>query len=169
MATVPSFTDGGVLHASDLQFLETPPQGGVYQASAQTFTTAVVAAITWDTSWYDDDPTMWSSGSILQLNTPGTWKFSLNVRWTLNGTGVRYLDLRKNSAGSSSGGVSLALDTRNATNPNLTAHGLSVTVPGFVAGDYVEAFAYQSSGGNLAFTSGSIAGYANLSALWVGA
>jgi hypothetical protein len=112
---------------------------------------------------------MWSSGSILQLNTPGTWKFSLNVRWTLNGTGVRYLDLRKNSAGSSSGGVSLALDTRNATNPNLTAHGLSVTVPGFEAGDYVEAFAYQSSGGNLAFTSGSIAGYANLSALWVGA
>jgi hypothetical protein len=169
VATVPSFTDGAVLHASDLQFLETPPQGGVYQATPQSFTTSTVTAVVWDTLWYDDDTTMWSSGSTLQLNTSGTWKFTVNVRWAVNTSGVRYLDLRKNSAGSGSGGVSLALDTRNATSPNLTAHGLTCTAPGLVAGDYVELFAFQSSGGNLAFLTGSIAGCASLAGQWIGA
>lgn len=168
MATVPSFTDGGVLHASDLAFMTDKPAGGVYQLTPQTFTTSTVTVITWDHIWSDNDPTMWSSGSHLALNTPGKWRFTLSVRWAVNGTGVRYIELRKNSAGSSAGGNSLMLDTRNATSPNLSAHGFTIEVPGFIAGDYVEAFAYQSSGGNLAFQTGSIAGAANLSATWCG-
>ncbi len=170
MATVPSFSDGGILHAADLNFLETPPQGGVNQATPQAaLATGVTTVVTWDTLAFDTDTVMWSSGSRLQLNTGGKWLFTASLRWASNATGYRFIDLRKNAAGSGAGGSSIANDTRPAVSGNITAQVLSIEWPGFIAGDYVELFGFQTSGGSLAFAAGAVWGAVVLTARWMGA
>lgn len=169
MATIPTWVDGTVLHASTLNYLLNTPKGGVNQATPQAaLTTSVTTVVTWDTLAADTDPTMWTSGSRLTLNTPGTWLFTVNLRWTSNATGYRFADLRKNAAGSGAGGSSVGAIVVPAVNGNATVLSLAIEWPGFIAGDYVELFAFQNSGGNLAFNSGALYGCAVLFASWQG-
>jgi len=168
VATVPSFQPGTALQQSDLLFLLTPPQGFVYQQTAQTFTTGVGAAVLWDTLGYDTDPTMWSSGTRLTLNTPGKWLIISSVVWVANATGPRQLDLRKNAGGSPTGGSRLVIDIRQATSSGAVSNTCAVMQSGFVAGDYIEAFASQTSGGNLNTLSTAGVGAVGLWARWIG-
>lgn len=169
MATVPTFADGGVLHAQDLSFLGDQPGGGAYRAAVPSIATSSTTVITWDTLWFDRDPTMWASGTQLTINTPGTFLIKANVRWAANANGYRFLDVRKNSAGSGAGGTDLFADTRPAATGTGTIQSISDEIPGFVAGDYIEVFVAQSSGGPLSLSAGSIAGCVSLSVRRTGA
>jgi hypothetical protein len=77
---------------------------------------------------------------------PGRYVVSAGVDFTANGTGYRALDLFKN-------GVAAKAMHRSNTLIAGTATLVQGTVEiDLVAGDYIEIFAYQSSGGNLAYT-----------------
>jgi hypothetical protein len=169
VATVPTFPPGDALQQSDLLFLLDQPGGGVYQATPQAaLTSSVTTVITWDTLWWQNDPTVWASGSRLTVNTPGRYLIVANLRWTSNSTGYRFIDIRKNAGGSGSGGSAVSTDVRPAVNGNATTHSASVILPGLVAGDYLELFGFQSSGGGLQFNTGSLWGCASLSVQRVG-
>lgn len=157
MATVPTFTDGAVLHASSLNYLLNPPASFTYAASAQTLTTGVSTVLNWDTgegtgSSYDTDPVMWtvSAPSRITFNTPGKWRVTVNVLWVANATGNRQIDLRKNAGGSGAAGTRLLVDIIAAPSAGSATNNFTVVIPGIVAGDYIEAFGSQGSGGNLA-------------------
>lgn len=155
MATIPTFQDGGVLHGSDLAFLETPPQCGVYQITAQTFAVSGTSYLmSWDTLGYDTDATMWTAGvpSHITFNTPGKWRVKAQLMWLANTTGIRQVDIRKNSAASPTGGarVGLGFMQASSTASQVTVCQAEVMLYGIVAGDYIEIFGSQTSGGSLA-------------------
>ena len=176
MATVPPFTPGDALQQTDLQFLLTPPQSFTYQATPQAaLANNVSTAVTWDTGAgagisYDTDPTSWAAGSPTRvtLNTSGKWLFLVRMLWVANATSMRQIDLRKNSGGSGTGGTRIGIDIHQASASGSTTNGIAVEFPGLVAGDYVEVFALQVSGGALAFLSSNFPGAVGITATWQG-
>lgn len=128
--------------------------------SNQSTTNGGENLLTWD---LETDPGF-DSGSLhdtvtnnsrLVAPVAGLYSISLGVTWATNGTGQRYGVIRKNSAGSSAGGTLLAYA------PGITLGGIGLGMAAGAcsvwlnAGDYVEAFSYQSSGGALNVTSQS--------------
>lgn len=171
MAVIPSFTDGNPPHDSDFNFLLSKPTGGAYQTTPQAaLVTGTSTLITFDTLWYDKDTPMWSAGvgSQLNFNTAGNWLVGAALLWNSNATGTRQLDIRKNSAGLSTGGIRVGVDLRNATSSGNVTNSLAVPLVGVVAGDYVQVFGSQNSGGNLALVSNNYVGAVGVWALWMG-
>lgn len=98
----------------------------------------------------------WSSNnSRLGAQTGQTGLYSINasVTFPTNATGVRRIQVRKNAAGSATGGT--LIGTTHL--PTLTTSGAATTVmysrdAYLTAGDYVEVFVLQNSGGSLTTT-----------------
>jgi hypothetical protein len=171
LATPPSFNDGGVLHAADLSFLESGPQCAVYQSTPQAaLATATATLITFDTGLFDLDPTMWVIGtpSHIQFNTAGKWLVVASLRWATNATGYRVANIRKNSGGSASGGTYVGSDQRTAITGGSTSNLAIAVLTGINAGDYVEVFGQQASGGALALDSAGFVGAVGVYAKWLG-
>lgn len=136
------------------QYLRTDGGGGsglltdyarVYNSGAQTLTTAVEAALTfdserWDTNNFHDTG---SNTERLTIPTAGFYIFGAECRFVSNATGRRSLTVKLNA-----GATPLAQAIANALNG--ATHHLSV-VGGyyFSAGDYIVPYVYQNSGGNL--------------------
>ena len=93
--------------------------------------------------------------SRLAVPTSQTGLYSIrgSVTFPTNGTGVRRIQIRKNAAGSATGGT--LIGTTHI--PTLTTSGAATTVvlgrdAYLTAGDYVEVFVLQNSGGSLTTT-----------------
>jgi hypothetical protein len=165
-ARVPAPTIGMMSWLDDLQRLEvysTAPAAGwvpmlktpytrvIDTAGVNQPTTNVAALVTWDTNVILDPVSMHSlvtNTSRLIAPIPGVYQINCSLRWNLNATGTRALNIRKNAAGNSGGGTSLFTATV-ATLPSNQPSNQTTFSQTFAAGDYIEAFATQTSGGPL--------------------
>lgn len=119
----------------------------VFNSADQTFTTGVGAAITFDSERWDTDAFHSTSVNTSRLTIPfeGYYRITGNVRWATNNAGARLLQLVVNGA---------TVIGRIVTPPcAATVTDMQVTADYFfVASDYVELSAQQTSGGNLNVT-----------------
>lgn len=95
-----------------------------------------------------------TNNSRVYVRTSGKYIISGQVTFANNSTGIRQAYVRLNAAGSPGGGSQLTL----ANAPALTAVPTSVPIPTvtvpLTAGDYIELFGWQNSGGSLATVAG---------------
>lgn len=132
------------------------PNGGVLAtlSAAQTIATATSTAISWGAA-SQTNPNHWISGSPTRLTVQraGVYELNASLLFATNSTGVRRLLVFVN-------GVALGTGSNNsvqavagvATSVNFVSRKLTLA-----AGAYVEIYAYQDSGGNLAVNTGSYA------------
>jgi len=147
-------------------WLANPPACRVYHNTTQSLTTAVETPLAFNTERYDTasmHDTVTNNGRIT-MPVAGLYMVSLHIEYAANATGVRYSSIRANGAS-----TYLFQDTRSAS----SALGTVVNLGGIVklnAGDYIVAYAYQSSGGALNITAGSATIYSSsdFSATWIG-
>lgn len=123
----------------------------VNRTTDQTLTTGVDAAVSW-AAVNSDLWGMWSAGSPTRLTAQVTGRYTATaqLRFAINATGIREGYVMKN------GTTVLARTRVSATSAGATA--FTVTAPAFdmVVGDYIELWAGQTSGGNLALAYQSI-------------
>lgn len=119
---------------------------GVYvtKTADQTLSTGVTTTLTWDSEDFDTDTYHDNATNNSRLTAFKTGKYIivLFLGYALNSTGLRTAELRIN------GTTNLSPDARDAnsggnTTPNVTS------IVELSVGDYVEARAFQNSGGNL--------------------
>lgn len=99
-------------------------------------------ALTFDTERYDTASIHSSNSSQLVAPRAGVYQIAGNVRWDGSTTGKRDLYIRLN------GGDAIAYTILTPTVDNAMAQNVS-TIYYLVAGDYVELYVYQNSGGAL--------------------
>lgn len=135
-------------------FLLNPPQFSIYQGVAQTFTTAAFTAVTFDSSLVDTygGHSNSTNNSRYTAQVAGTYLISGGSGWAATSTtGGRGGAFYKNGL--------VQIGNNTVVNANTTASSLSVAPMAAVlvqlnVGDYVELWAYQASGGNLASPAG---------------
>ena len=180
MATVPTpyhFTAGSIPTASAmngglesaLSFLLNPPCCSIYQSASGSVATATWTRVLWDSEHYDTD-TMHSTSSNtgrITFNTSGLYRLTIDAFWDSSSTGGRGVNLTKNNAGSHDAANVVLSDGFDA-GVGSTNQLQSVAIDRrFTAGDYIEMWVYQSSGGALNFQGGY--NKSALQARWVGA
>lgn len=178
--TVATFTAGGVVTSTWLNtvksatdFLLSPPAAFVFHSASITLSHATYAVIPMGGEAYEvvqaGDSEMHSTStnnSRVYVRTSGKWQISAQLGFAVNSAGDRLLNVRKNAAGSIGGGVSLYVGTTAPLTGQLTTAITPTLTVDLVAGDYVELFGRQNSGGNLATSTG--AEYTFLQLRWVG-
>lgn len=139
------------------------PRCSVYQSSAQSIAVSGTAAVIgFDSEVYDivqsgDSPSHDNAtlNSRIIIRTPGKYEITGQVYYAANGTGTRSAEIRLNAAGNIASGTRISLNQQTA----LTGPGTPATPPpveaALVAGDYVEIFGTQTSGGALNTAPGS--------------
>lgn len=106
--------------------------------------------VTFDSERFDVDAmhnTSSNTGRFVAQRT-GRYLFGCSIRWASNATGYRLLQARINSGGSGSGGTELAQCSNNPISGTYTQQTLSSYYT-LTAGDYIEFFGFQTSGGAL--------------------
>lgn len=168
--TIPTFSAGAVLTAAQLNqvkstvdFWALPPQCFAYRSAALTITTSNVwQIIPFDAEIFDivqsgDSPMHDNStnNARIYIRTSGKYEISGACEFFANNTGARTAKINLNSGGSESGGTMLVTQTQDNTgSTTITSVSVpTVTVP-LNAGDYVEMFVRQISGGSLGVTPG---------------
>lgn len=154
-----------------LNFLANPPKCDLAMNSALAHVDNVATLQSYDTEVFDDD-TMHSTStnpSRVTFTTGGRYHIGIFVFLPQVPTtyGTYTVNLRLNSGGSSAGGTSIRSFSYGTpggapaqTNTNLTR--------AFSAGDYVEVFVTQRSGGSTRTTDASLGMYSNgIQARWV--
>ena len=95
-----------------------------------------------------------TNNSRIVARTSGKWRITASMEFTSNATGGRTVELRKNAAGVQTSGTLILTQSQNAVSGTVT----SVLVTGpkipLTAGDYIEAFVRQQSGGSLTLSPG---------------
>lgn len=132
-------------------------RASVYQSSSQTFgTSGTAAAITWGATHYDTS-SFWSAGNPTRLTIPrtGVYHIDTQIAWGSNATGYREIELRKN-------GTAVRGRDRRVPASGVTAISAVSVDLDLVAGDYLEVWATQTSGGSLGTTSGLTWSFANI-------
>lgn len=128
----------------------TQPYVMVERTTSLSTTNDTLTLVPWSSD-SDDQDNMWSGTpdpSRVTFTQAGRYRGLFLMTFQTNATGYRRVQVRKNSAGSSVGGTNVCTFTINAVS------GASTPVSGnfdqrFVAGDYVETFVSQGSGGAL--------------------
>lgn len=181
MATVPvprTWTTGETVTATimnattgvkgALDFILSPPRCSVYQTATTSMATSGSSQlILFDTEAYDTD-TMHSTSSNtsrITATTTGLYLVTASLGFAANATGYRVAQLRKNSAGAVGSGTKVAIEavpSTGASAPTSVAFAVYVQL---TAGDYVEMFGFQNSGGALATVAG--VGESFIQAQWV--
>ena len=163
-------TVGSVLTASDYNEavensnnFRVPPMCSVYRNAALSHTSSGnYQSIAWDAEDFTQtDSGMWSAGtnpSRITLVTAGHYLVVATVNTGGSAIGLRALQIRKDGASLSFGVVLAGIATGNYM--NMTANVVSTGTT------YVEASAYQDSGGNLAYGVGQT--LMRFSAVWLG-
>jgi hypothetical protein len=135
------------------------PHGRALQTGAQTFANLTQIQVNLDTLELGSNMTV--AGNALVVGVPGVYFVSGMIDWSVNGTGGRSLEVTSNDISLGAGDVVQAVP---ATFGN-TVHSVSALAR-FDAGDTIELYAVQSSGGNL--NTAVVGGNgANLSAVWI--
>lgn len=162
MATVPSEDTavvGGKITAAygnadirdAINLLLNPPDVHVTNTTGLSHTSGTALLLTWDTEVADTD-TMHSGSfpSRLFATTAGLYAVVARASFASNATGIRTLDVRKNAVGAAAGGTRVGFDSATAVGGStVTSVNVALDVR-LAAGDYLEAFGFQSSGGALA-------------------
>lgn len=170
MATVPVQSAVAVgqrntatLHNDDVvdavNFLLQEPYALPYQSAGQTLTTSVWAAVALaseeaDTDVMHDNAT---NNSRVVAKTAGLYLVCAQAFHTaVNTTGNRQAQVRKNAAGAVGSGTSVLILSRDA-NPSASLASMNVghRLIALAANDYLEMFAFQSSGGNNTLVAGA--------------
>lgn len=140
----------------NLDFLHSKDHASAYQSTNQALTTSTYEAITFDSEHFDSN-TMHSTStatSRVKCNSDGLYLVVFKVQFETNTTGVRRIQLRENAAASSTGGTARGI----WNGPGLTSEDTVIAGTRLLRlndTDYVELFAWQSSGGNLDVESGN--------------
>lgn len=136
---------GGLLAVTPARFL-TVPRVRLRHSVAQTITTGVFTVLAFDTEVYDTDGmhSTVTNTSRITIVTPGLYSFGGSIEYASNATGnYRSLWIQRNG---------VETETRFVTQPaqDTSATYLSASQRSFFdAGEYLEMFAQQDSGGNL--------------------
>lgn len=144
------FAGGGTASSTELNDCFDPPRARVrWAGAAPAIVTAVATALAFDTETYDvggcHDPAVNNSRITCPAAGAGLWTFSTGAEIAANAAGRRELSLRINGA--------LYIATTRVPPTAADATRLAVSTEyRMVAGDYVEAVIFQSSGGNLNVT-----------------
>jgi hypothetical protein len=128
-----------------INFLLNPPNVHVTNTTGLSHTTGVSLLLTWDTEVADTD-TMHSTvtnTSRLIATTAGLYTVTARAAFAANATGIRSLDVRKNAAGGA------GYDSQTPVTGAVTSIAVIEDIR-MAAGDYLEAFGFQTSGGALA-------------------
>ena len=118
------------------------------QSAGQTITTSTITALSFDTERYDSGG-YHAAGNPTRITIPtgmgGEYLFVGKVNWATNATGLRFIWMIKNGDTTERRGVISAGAAAGDT------HGIGTVLPiTLAAGDYMECYVFQSSGGNLA-------------------
>ena len=145
--------------SENLRFLHTKDRVHVYDSADQSISNATWELMTWDSEDYDNN-TMHSTASNtgrLTCQSSGLYLVEFKIQWETNTTGERNVMLRKNSAGSDSGGTNLgSWNVAGISNDNtVVSGGRGVALNTGGANDYIELFVQQDSGGALSVKSGA--------------
>lgn len=146
-ATTISTTTFGTPVANNLSVLANPPIAKMRNSTTQSFTTATATAMTWDTEDFDTagghSITTNTSRYTCQTGYAGRYRVNAVTEWAINATGIRETWFRVNGAN-----IAGSSDRKSATADSITTN--ASTIVTLVAGDYVEVFVQQTSGGALA-------------------
>ena len=159
----PTFTAGEIPTAAKLNqqrdagnFWGRTPRCYAYQSTIQSLTNNVWGLIALQSEVYDYVQSgdtaahdLVTDNSRVYIRTSGIYELSGQVQIATNATGVRQAQIRLNAGGSSAAGSLLAVNQQSPVTGASTSVGIiPVEVP-LVAGDYVEIFGFQNSGGAL--------------------
>lgn len=161
--TTPTFTAGEKLTAAELEqindavdFWALTPRCYAYQSTIQSLTNNTWAAITLDAEVYDIVQSgdtvshdLSTDNSRIYVRTAGKYELSGQVQVASNATGYRAAQIRLNAAGSSAGGTGLAVNYQGAISGVSTSVNVIPVEASLNAGDYIELFGLQNSGGAL--------------------
>jgi hypothetical protein len=134
-------------------FLNTLQTAGQFTNTGQTVTTSTNTALTLtrvtdrDGAWTSAHPTRYTA------QTPGYFQCDAVAAFASNGTGARSAWFQVTTGSGNPGGAGLTqVYGYTAQNPPSGVNRICLTElsPYLYAGDYVEVYAFQSSGGNLA-------------------
>lgn len=134
------------------------PRAYVYQSSvtsvansAASWTLLPMQAEVFDIVQSGDSPMhdTTTDPSRVYIRTTGKYEINGQVQIVLNSVGYRSAQVRLNAAGSGSGGTQLALNVVDASSAALVSLPIPTVEVALSAGDYVELFAQQNSGGAL--------------------
>lgn len=136
-----------------LDFLLNPPGCSVYRTVAGTAVNATWSAgLGMDGEDYDRDGMhdTTTNNSRVVFNTAGRYRVTARLRFASNATGARGMMTRLNAAGDAATGTLMTYTYVSAVNGQDTVLEQNWSRV-FSVGDYIEMFAYQTSGGNLAY------------------
>jgi hypothetical protein len=156
---VPDYTDMNDI-SENLRFLHTKDRVHVYDSVDQSIGNAGWELMTWDSEEYDNNDMHSTSSTTARLSckSDGLYLVEFKIAFASNTTGVRRVMLRKNSAGSDSGGSTLGTWNEDAlTGQQTTVSGGRGVVlnTGGSPNDYIECFVWQDSGAALNVVAGA--------------
>lgn len=181
MATIPSQSTAAVgqrftadMWNDDVRdavdFLLDVPRCAAYGGTATTLTTtATWYVIALDSEVFDTPDAMHSTStnnSRVYAQTAGTYDVKYMTSFVANATGYRQVDVEKNAAGTAGGGTALGHNRLFTTHASVTARVGGSFLCSLAAGDYIEMFGYQTSGGSLATVTGLDATFLHMN--WIG-
>lgn len=139
---------------TDLTLLTNPPACHLYRAGAMSLNgTTSGAAIVWTESARDTGGMFTDNSSHVTATVAGLYEIKVRPGFGNYPAPVKWLQVRKNSGGSTSGGTELETVTFD-TGTSGAASSLPPVKASFdetfAVGDYFEAFVYQNSGGVVA-------------------
>jgi hypothetical protein len=169
--TMPTFTDGTVVHQGDLNLLSTginnlstyslgavPPRSYVptlklRKNAQQTIPTNANTNVSWDTIDVNNDSMFTlSANTVITIQTAGSYAVFAEFGWVQNSTGGRVLWVNKNGTNPTTAGI--GIDEQAASGPVSTSRGnthhIANLLPNCVVGDTFYVVVFQSSGGGLA-------------------
>jgi hypothetical protein len=123
--------------------------------ASQTLTSASVTALTWTTvTDRDSGHSNGTNPARYTAQSPGYYEMSCSVTFAASSTGARLAYFQVTTGSGNPGGAgnttSFGAKYCPASSPTrLTTLGIGMTSPYLYLGDYVEAYAYQNSGGGL--------------------
>jgi hypothetical protein len=167
--TPPTFTAGAVLTAAQLNSLGTvqsfwasPPQCYAYLNATATTVSGTWLLVPLQAEMFDvvqsgDSPSHdnTTNNSRIYFRTAGKYEVSGQVGFTVNTNGYRQAEVKINSGGVETGGTQVVQSGQSPTSTIVTAVPIVPVAVSVAAGDYVELFANQNSGGNLDLFAGS--------------
>jgi hypothetical protein len=124
----------------------TIPQASATNSTTQSISTASVTSLTFDTNEFDTAGIHSTTTNTDRLTAPiaGIYQVNLSARWQPNATGSRFLAISKNGGGYFASNWIPATPATDDTDESVS------TLIQLAAGEYVDAFAYQTSGATLA-------------------
>lgn len=118
----------------------------VYNSGSVSINSATPTALTFSNEDHDTN-TIHDPGSPTKLTIPtgkgGKWLVGASVVWESNTVGAREVAIRKNGSANTGGGNAVEASSNNPTTVSTT------TIISLAAGDYIEAYVTQKSGGAL--------------------